>query len=69
MLESAEKMDIHPLDQTCANINRTVGHIRKIIIKISTIIDRKRKIDLKKIYEKELRQKRKIENFRLTALL
>ena len=54
-LESAEKIDIHTLDQTCANIDRTVGHIRKIIIKIPTIVDRKRKIQLKNEYEKDKR--------------
>ena len=64
MLESAEQIDTHTLDQTCANVDRNVGNIRKIIIKIPTIVDRKRKTDLKNKYEKdkrlqELRRKKK----------
>ena len=51
ILESAEKMDIHTLDQACDNIDRTVGYIRKIIIKIPTIVDTKRKKVLKNEYE------------------
>ena len=76
MLESAEKIDIHTLDQTCANIDKTVGHIRKIIIKIPTIVNRKRKIDLKNKYKKdkglqELRRKKKenIKKYRLIGNL
>ena len=55
ILESAEKIEIHTLDQTCANIDRTVGHIRKIIIKIPTIVEKKRIIELKNEYEKDKR--------------
>ena len=55
ILESAEKIEIHTLDQTCPNIDRTVGHIRKIIIKIPTIVEKKRIIELKNEYEKDKR--------------
>ena len=54
ILDSAEKIDIHTLDQACDNIDRTVGHTRKIIIKIPTIVDTKIKIDLKNKHEKDL---------------
>ena len=48
-------MDIYALDRACANIDMTVEHIRKIIIKIATIVERKRIIELKNKYEKDKR--------------
>ena len=62
ILESAEKMDIHTLDQACDNIDRTVGYIRKIIIKIPTIVDTKRKKVLKNEYEFHQKKKEREKN-------
>ena len=55
IIEGAGEMDIYALDQACANIDMTVEHIRKIIIKIPTIVERKRIIELKNKYEKDKR--------------
>ena len=34
-------MDIYALDQACADIDKTIGYIQKIIIKIPSIVEEK----------------------------
>ena len=34
-------MDIYALDQPCADIDKTIGYIQKIIIKIPSIVEKK----------------------------
>ena len=36
-------MDIYSLDQACADIDKTVGYIRKIICKIPSIVEKQTK--------------------------
>ena len=47
-------MDIYALDRSCADIDNTVGYIRKIIIKIPSIVENKYRYDMiKKKMKKE----------------
>ena len=39
-----EEMDIYALDQACADIDKTIGYIRKIMIMIPSIAEKKMKI-------------------------
>ena len=39
-------MDIYALDRSCADIDNTVGYIRKIIIKIPSIVENKYRYDM-----------------------
>ena len=55
IIKDAGEMDIYALDQACADINKTIGYIRKIIIMIPSITEKKMKIDM--IKENEKRKK------------
>ena len=46
IIEGAGEMDIYSLDQACADIDRAIGYIRKIIIMIPSIAE-KRKLVLR----------------------
>ena len=37
----AGEMDIYALDQACADIDKTIGYIRKIVNKIPSIAEKK----------------------------
>ena len=52
-------MDIYALDRSCADIDNTVGYIRKIIIKIPSIVENKYRYDMIKENEKRIEEKRK----------
>ena len=52
-------MDIYVLDRSCADIDNTVGYIRKIIIKIPSIVENKYRYDMIKENEKRIEEKRK----------
>ena len=43
IIKNAGEMDIHSLDQACADIDKTVGYIRKIICRIPSIIEKQTK--------------------------
>ena len=43
IIENAGEMDINSLDQVCADIDKTVGYIRKIICKIPSILEKQTK--------------------------
>ena len=58
IIKNAGEMDIYSLDQACADIDRTIGYIRKIIIMIPCIIE---KID--EFRRKKLRRRIAIQNF------
>ena len=45
IVKGAGEIDIYALDQACADIDKTIGYIRKIIIKIPSIVEKKVKID------------------------
>ena len=51
IIKGAWEMDIYALDQACADIDKTIGYIRKIIIMIPSIAE-KIKIDMMKENEK-----------------
>ena len=55
IINGVEEMDIYALDQACADIDKTIGYIRKIIIMIPSITEKKMKIDM--IKENEKRKK------------
>ena len=56
IINNAGEMDIYSLDQACADIDRTSGYIRKIIIMISSILKKmEEKIEEE---EKKLREKK-----------
>ena len=55
IIKDAGEMDIYTLDQACADIDKTIGCIRKIIIMIPSITEKKMKIDM--IKENEKRKK------------
>ena len=55
IIEGAGEMNIYALDRACADIDIAIGYIRKIIIMIPSIIEKKRKIDMKKEYKKNRR--------------
>ena len=56
IIKGAGEMDIYALDQACADIDKTIGCIRKIIIMIPSITEKKKKkIDM--IKENEKRKK------------
>ena len=59
IINNSGEMDIYPLDQACADIDRTIGYIRKIIIMIPSIL---KKMEEKIEEEKKLREK-KIKEF------
>ena len=46
-------MDIYAIDQACADIDKTIGYIRKIVIEISSIAEKKWKQIKKKKKRKE----------------
>ena len=48
IVKGAGEIDIYALDQACADIDKTIGYIRKIIIKIPSIVEKKVKIDTMK---------------------
>ena len=51
IIKGAGEMDIYALDQACADIDKTIGYTRKIIIMIPSIAE-KIKIDMMKENEK-----------------
>ena len=53
IIEGAGEIDIYALDQTFAAIDKTIGYIRKIIIMIPSIVEKKMKIHMIKEYEKK----------------
>ena len=53
IIEGAGEIDIYALDQTFADIDKTIGYIRKIIIMIPSIVEKKMKIHMIKEYEKK----------------
>ena len=56
IINNSGEMDIYSLDQACADIDRTIGYIRKIIIMISSILKKmEEKIEEE---EKKLREKK-----------
>ena len=64
--EDAGEIDIYSLDQACADIDGTIGYIRKIIIKIPSIVEKRNEIRRKRLDEDRRRrldeaQKKKTE--------
>ena len=56
IINNSGEMDIYSLDQACADIDRTIGYIRKIIIMIPSILKKmEEKIEEE---EKKLREKK-----------
>ena len=53
IIEVAGEIDIYALDQTCADIDKTIEYIRKIIIMIPSIVEKKMKVDMIKEYIKK----------------
>ena len=43
IIENAGEIDIYSLDQACADIDKTVGYIRKIVCKIPSIVEKQTK--------------------------
>ena len=41
IINGAGEMDIYAIDQACADIDKTIGYIRKIVIEISSIAEKK----------------------------
>ena len=61
IINNAGEMDIYSLDQACADIDRTIGYIRKIIIMIPSILKKmEEKIEEE---EKKLREKKINKSF------
>ena len=58
IVKGVGEMDIYSLDQACADIDRTIGYIQKIIIMIPSIVE---KID--EFRRKRLRRRIAIQNF------
>ena len=57
IINNSGEMDIYSLDQACADIDRTIGYIRKIIIMIPSVLKKmEEKIEEE---EKKLREKKK----------
>ena len=52
IINGAGEIDIYALDQACADIDKTVGYIQKIIIMTPSITEKKMKIDMIKENEK-----------------
>ena len=48
IINNAGEMDIYSLDQACADVDRTIGYIRKIIIMIPSILKKQKKKQKKK---------------------
>ena len=48
IIKDAGEMDIYALGQACADIDKTIGHMRKIIIMIPSIVEKKNIIYHKK---------------------
>ena len=44
IINGVEEIDIYALDQACADIDKTIGYIRKIMIMIPSIAEKKMKI-------------------------
>ena len=56
IINNSGEMDIYSLDQACADIDRTIGYMRKIIIMIPSILKKmEEKIEEE---EKKLREKK-----------
>ena len=56
IINNSGEMDIYSLDQACADIDRTIGYIRKIIIMIPSVLKKmEEKIEEE---EKKLREKK-----------
>ena len=52
-------MDIYSLDHACVDIGRTIGYIRKVIIKIPSIVEKKNRCDMIKEIERRTEEKLK----------
>ena len=64
IIKGAEEMDIYALDRTCADIDKTIGYIRKIIIKIPSVVEKRHIMDMKKENEKILEKHREMSQIR-----
>ena len=58
IIKGAGEMDIYSLDHACVDIGRTIGYIRKGIIKIPSIVEKNR-YDMIKEIESRTEEKRK----------
>ena len=58
IIKGAGEMDIYSLDHACVDIGRTIGYIRKGIIKIPSIVEKNR-YDMIKEIERRTEEKRK----------
>ena len=47
IINGVEEMDIYALDQACADIDKTIGYIRKIMIMIPSIAEKKNENKIK----------------------
>ena len=58
IIKGAGQIDIYALEQACADIDKTIGYIRKIITMIPSITEKKMKIDMiKENEERKILQK------------
>ena len=73
IIEGAGEMDIYALDQACADIDKTIGYIRKITIMIPSVVEKKRKKDTIKKNEKRIKEyhqrKKDLEKEKLLGLI
>ena len=46
IIKGTGEMNIYALDQACADIDKTIGYIRKVITMISSITEKKMEIDM-----------------------
>ena len=40
IIRGAKEIDIYALDQTCADIDKTIGYIQKIVIMMPSIVEK-----------------------------
>ena len=57
-------MDICALDQACADINKTIRHIRRIITMTPSIAEKNMRIDMRIDMIKEKEKEKKHQEFR-----
>ena len=60
IVKGAGEIDIYALDQACADIDKTIGYIRKIIIKIPSIVEKRNIAEMKKENKKILEKYREM---------
>ena len=63
IIESAEKIDIHAIDQACDDVDNIVRNMRKIIINMPNIVQKVNEILIKR--QKEIQQRRKRDRYSL----